>query len=379
MKKLLVFSVCFFLLLLMVGCESDAEVEEEKVPEVEPPVVVDPPVIEEPPVVEVIPEDFTERNDALIDTILSVREKAIESGVENYFSKEFLELDTIGQDALSTYENGGDGKEFFDFASAILPKYETLESATVVMNAREKAIEAGAEEFFKNELQVIDIFASEALSVYQDGGVKEDFDIAANNSLYQYKALEKATMIAIAQNRVDELNFKKYNPEAYAMGVEYSNNAMELFNTGADGEILFNETVNALNEFESILATGFTTLAKDEREVFLDVTDRADLIKASVADKDNYLNAKKTFSDADNEINSLNPEKAHELYKIAVLQMTDVHNTVYDKRKAAENYLNRAYESVERSEEIAGKADILAPEEEVDKLRSDKTANEGDE
>ncbi len=415
MKKILIAGVCFLLMLFMVGCGSDAEVEEEPIPEVAPPVE------------DVIPtEDFTEKNTALIAKITETRQEAINEGAEIYFSEQMVELDGLSTNALDAYENGGDGKEFFDTASDMLKKYEALttsstiakireealdlgaekyyseelkvldekniavlekieeknyddfnakalkafddysviKDATIAMNAREKAIENHANEYFPNELQVVDIFASEGLAVYQDGGNKQDFDVVANDSLYQYKALEQAAMIAKNQEKIDALDFEQYAPDAYARGVEASNNAMTLFNSGADGETIYNETVKACSEFDAVLIEGYTVLAKEKKTEYLETVSMANEIKANLADKENYLIATATCAKADAELKAKKPEQAFESFELANLQMAEVYNRVYEKRQAAESYLNRAKQSVKRADEIAEKADSIAPQTE---------------
>lgn len=300
MKKILISSVCFFLLLFMVGCGSDPEVEEEqKVPEVEPPVVVEPPPVVEEPV-----DPLIEENEALIGSVLDARKEAIEIGAENYFT---------------------------------------------------------------NELQVIDIFANEALSAYENGGETQVFNTAATNSLYQYKALEQATLVAKARDKIEALEFEQYNQIGYDNGVKYSENAIELFNTGADGEAIYNEVVKAKNEFDAVLQSGFAEVAKVEKGKYLESQSLADEVKASVADKDNYAIAKATFAKAEATL-STDAEKAIEDYKLATVQMNEAYKTAYEKRKAAESYLEKANRSIERADEIAEIADQIAPQEEVEKL-----------
>ena len=356
MKKILIAGVCFFLLMFMVGCGSDAEVEEVPVPEVEPTVEVEPPIEEIP-----VAEDFTEKNEALIAEIKTVRQNAVDVGAEDYFPEQMLELDELSTTTLDAYTNGGDGEDFYNKASDILSKYEAMESAAKVVNAREKAIDAGAENYFANELQVVDIFATEGLSVYQNGGAKSDFDVVANDSLFQYQALEQAALIAQMQEKADALGFEQYDPDAYARGVEYSNNAIELFNSGADGETLYNETVKAYNEFDAVLFAGYTELAKVEKGKYLETLGYANEVKANMADKENFLAATATCAKAEAELLAKNPEQAIETFELANEQMTEVYARVYEKRKAAESYLNRANQSVERADEIAEKADSIAP------------------
>ena len=240
------------------------------------------------------------------------------------------------------------------------------------MNAREKALENHVNEYFPNELQVVDIFASEGLAVYQDGGEKQDFDVVANDSLYQYKALEQAAMIAKNQEKIDALGFEQYAPDAYARGVDASEKAMTLFNTGADGETLFNETIKARKQFDIVLLEGYTVLAKDKKIEYLETIAMANEIKANLADKENYLIATDTCEKADAELIAKNPEKALELFELANLQMTKVYSRVYKKRQEAESYINRATQSVGRADEIAEKADIIAP-------KTDETLVEGEE
>ncbi len=246
-----------------------------------------------------------------------------------------------------------------------------------IEDARARAIAAGAEEYFPNELTVVDVASTEAHVVYEEGGDEKAFNKAATDILDQYRALEQSSIAASTRDRIDELDFVGYDPASYDAGEVALAKATELFNSGADGKTYYDESKKAADAYLLVLNKGFSTLANEERGKFLEVKAQADGIKAGVADKDNYSAAVVFFTQGDNDLKSNNPENALENFRIARTNMTNVYETVVEKRMLAEEAIERAKQRTAQAEEVAVAADAIVPLADVEAL--DAESNESTE
>ncbi len=237
-----------------------------------------------------------------------------------------------------------------------------------IEKAREMAVEAGAEQYFADELMVVDVASTEAHSVYDAGGDEQAFNDTATDILYQYRAIEQISLATKAQMRIDELGFEPYDPESYAEGMAAMASTDELFSSGADGMTLYNEAKKAADAYELVLFTAFSALADEEREKFLAVKKQADEIKAGVADAENYNNSVVFFTQGDGDLAADNPESALENFTIATTSMTTVFETVTEKRRLAQEAMDRARRRIEEAEEVATTADTIVPLSDVEAL-----------
>ncbi len=245
------------------------------------------------------------------------------------------------------------------------------ENETLMANikaAREKAVAAGAEKYFGSELMVVDVASTEAHSVYEDGGDEEAFNKSATDILYQYMALEQGSMAAEAQRKIEDMGLSVYDKAGFEAGLESANAALALFNSGADGKALYEEAKKAADAYNAVLFEAFTTLAEEERAAFLEVKGQADEIKAGVAEKDNYNNAVVFFTQGDQNMITDNPETAYNNFSIAKTGMEEVFETVKEKRRLAQEAMDRARRRIEDADEVAEAADTQVPLADVEAL-----------
>lgn len=241
--------------------------------------------------------------------------------------------------------------------------------------ARELAIAAGAERYLPDELLIIDIAAREAQVVYEDGGDSVVFNEIASDVVYQYMALEQAALGSAMQQRIDELGFENYNVEQYAIGVEAALKTEELFSSGAIGKDLYEQAKKSADAYRLVLKAGFLALAQTERDKFLQIKEKADAIKAGIADKEGYANAVAFFSQASAHLLEEEHEGAYNNFVISNTSMTKVHEDVSKKRAAAEEAMARAKRRTEEASEAAAKADTIVPLGDVEALNAIETAN----
>ncbi len=239
-----------------------------------------------------------------------------------------------------------------------------------IVKARQMAVAAGAEEYFSDELLVVDVASTEAHAVYEDGGDEEAFNETATNVLYQYRALEQASIAAKAGAKITEMGFESYDSDGFAAGNTASEAALRLFNSGASGKEVYDEAKKAADAYNTVLFTAFTSLADEKRVSFLDVKEMADEIKAGVADSQNYNGAVVFFTQGDQDLVSKNPESAYKNFSIAADSMTTVYETVAEKRRLAQEAMDRAKRRIEDAEDVATAADTQVPLADVESLDS---------
>lgn len=240
--------------------------------------------------------------------------------------------------------------------------------------AREKAVAAGAERYLRDELTVVDTASGEAKAVYKDGGDPAEFNAKASDILYQYKALEQAALSLSARAKINEMNFAAYASSEYNEAEKAANKAGEMFNTGSDGKALFEQTQKALAGYNAVLNAGYKVLAEKERERVIEIKDKADAIKAGVADKNGYANAVAFFTHGNQDLKSGENEKAYNNFVTSRGMIDKVYQDVLKKRAIAEEAMARAKRRVEDADAVAVKADSIAPIEKVEAL--DSAANE---
>lgn len=241
--------------------------------------------------------------------------------------------------------------------------------------ARKKAVAAGADRYLRNELTVVDIASREAQAVYKDGGDPAEFNAKASDLLYQYKALEQAALAAAARKKIHEMNFAGYAASDYDVAEKAARKAEEMFNAGASGKELFAQTEKVLAGYNAVLNAGYKVLAEKERERVIEIKDKADGIKAGVADKTGYANAVAFFTRGNQELKSGENEKAYNNFVTSREMLDKVYQDVLKKRAAAEEAIARAKRRVEDADAVAVKADSIAPIEKVESLDSVENTN----
>ncbi len=237
-----------------------------------------------------------------------------------------------------------------------------------IAEARQKAVDAGAESFFPNELTVVDIAYREAQTVKDAGGDAAEFDKKAADILEQYRALEQAALAADARKKINDMNFAGYAQADYDAAEKAFSGIEQLFNTGADGKDLYAQAKTAADRYRSVLNAAYGALAQKEREKVIALKKKADEIKASVADETGYANAVAFYTRAEQEFKTGENESAYNNFVTCYGMLEPVYRDVAKKRALAEEALARAKRRVEESDAMAAKADSMVPIEKVESL-----------
>ncbi|WP_428769411.1 hypothetical protein V1L52_10375 [Treponema sp. HNW] len=240
--------------------------------------------------------------------------------------------------------------------------------------ARKKAVAAGADRYFRSELTAVDTESRNAQNAYKDGGDPAEFKTKASDIVYKYKALEQASLASTARKKINEMNFAGYAASEYNAAEKAAGKAQEMFKSGASGKDLSAQTQKVLDGYNAVLKAGYKVLAEKEREKVIEIKDKADAIKAGVADKTGYANAVAFFTRGNQELKSGQNEKAYNNFVTCRGMIDKVYQDVLKKRAAAEEAMARAKRRVEDADAVAVKADGIAPIEKVEAL--DSASNE---
>ena len=240
-----------------------------------------------------------------------------------------------------------------------------------IEEARVKAVEAGAEKYFPDELKSVDTASGKARSSYDNGGKPEDFNKTATDILYQYKALEQAALAYGAREKINELGFARYAQDEYNAAEDAAAKAENMFKNGAAGKDWFMQTKAASDGYRSVLNAGYKILAEQKRKEILELKAKADAIKSAVADKEGYANAIAFYTRGDQDLKSGDAESGYNNFVACYDALSDGYARVSKKRAEAEEAIARAKRRVEESEAIAEKADNLVPIEKVEALDSE--------
>lgn len=226
--------------------------------------------------------------------------------------------------------------------------------------SRAKAVAAGAETYYADQLKITD----EMLLAAKESGDKEKVKDVDN----RYLALEKASQTKALKSKIEELGFADSNRVAYDAAGKLYDDLEKAIQEGADGLTMYKSAEIAYGAYYAIYYDSFKKLASQEREAALAQKKNADSVKAGVARKDEYKAYAKLIQDGDNHFVTKAPDKAYESYKEAKEKFEALFNDVSEKRAEAQRRIEEAKAKVKDVEQFAGEADDVAPlgEEKVD-------------
>lgn len=247
----------------------------------------------------------------------------------------------------------------------------------LITAARNRAIEAGAEEKAPEKLQEIDAKFDAAKNdkniLKAEGNAIADMynaladELSALSAEDAQAALEAEVRETVAKagelyELIEEKGLDVYAPENFARGCDSFNLLEKAYEEGrpltaADLE----NAKTAYSEFNKVKIAGFKTIAKQERGNAYTEKKNADSVKAGVSQKERYKEAAENFKKADALYAMQNPEKAIEYYVTAKESFAALYTEVADKRAAAQAAIEAAKQTVAASAEYANEADKTSP------------------
>jgi hypothetical protein len=225
-----------------------------------------------------------------------------------------------------------------------------------VNDARQAAIDAGAEENCPDQMNRLDYL----LSGLKDS---EDPEAAAQSIIDRYNLLANYSKAVAAKDEVDENGYDEYAPNDYNRGLSNLEKVEAAFEADTDDydKAVFVYAENALKDFNTVINVAYKKIAKEERENAMDAKRDADSVKAGVARKAEYKEATDLITTGDSLYAMQNAKKATEKYREAAEKLSFLFEDVSEKRAAAQAAIEEAKKRVAESEQFAEEADVRAP------------------
>lgn len=239
------------------------------------------------------------------------------------------------------------------------PKVEEVNNDAAVAlidEARNLAIEVGAEEYAPDLLKAIDEYYEQIKSDGTAITPDESAELVA-----RYQALANYIKAAEAKEEIDDNNYAQYYQKGYDDGVASLEKVENAFNNGDNATTFVGEAESAYVNFQSVLTVAYKKIAKEERSLAYDAKKKADSVKAAVSRKDEYKSAAEQFQKGDTLYAMQNAKSAYENYKSAKETFSTLYNEIYEKRMAAQAAIEEAKKRVAESAEYAVEADSKEP------------------
>ena len=235
-------------------------------------------------------------------------------------------------------------------------KVNTEELISRLNDARNVAVEAGAQEFASQQLAQID-------ALFEELKRKESFSEDETSDLeMRYNTLTNYVKAKSAKQKIDENELALYNQSSYNKGLENLTLVEDAYsNESATSKEILQAANDAYSDFNSVLISAYKSLAMAERKEALNAKKSADEVKAGVSRKEQYAEATQYFKDGDSLYSMQSPEKALNKYASAKNLYSELAADVKEKRSAALAAIEAAKKRVAESEHYAEEADAKTP------------------
>ena len=235
-------------------------------------------------------------------------------------------------------------------------KVNTEELISRLNDARNVAVEAGAQEFASQQLAQID-------ALFEELKGKESFSEDETSDLeMRYNTLTNYVKAKSAKQKIDENELALYNQSSYNKGLENLTLVEDAYsNESATSKEILQAANDAYSDVNSVLISAYKSLAMAERKEALNAKKSADEVKAGVSRKEQYAEATQYFKDGDSLYSMQSPEKALNKYESAKNLYSELAADVKEKRSAALAAIEAAKKRVAESEHYAEEADAKTP------------------
>lgn len=247
--------------------------------------------------------------------------------------------------------------ELYDAAAQrSLPLFADARRAEVV-KAREAALKSGIGDISPERLGAADAVAAEAEALYKAG---DYYGAAAKaqEARARYVALATGSKAASVKNEIDRRDFAAYDPSNYKLANDKLGAAMSSYDAGAipasqgsaeEAQLRFNI---ALVKGKEMNASGYGKRAETQRNAARD-------LKANVAVKAGFEQAAAVLSEADATFKSERYDESADLYAEAESLFSVVRATAAEKRRIAQEAIDKAAKKLSDSEQTAKEADAV--------------------
>lgn len=327
-----------------------------------PPAAPEPePAITEP--APATPQIAREDLEALHGRVLALRKEAFDLGLKDIMAKEYAAAEEryiAGKKALDADDRPVAKTEL----SAAEPLFAELVSNGGVVaaesrkkdaaSARSRALAADATYQSPDALAIADAAMAKADGAMTAGDHKAAIE-AYGIAITAYDAVEKRSTASSVKTTIDELDYASMDAGNYEIAGQKLAKVDELLATDAKGAQ--DAAEESLLRYRLVLAKGWELTAGSNRVSAEKIKTEAEAIKAQVAVKSEYAEAKAVWDQAVAAFASGDHELAADLFAEAESMLTMVYETASDKRTAALQAMEDAKEKNVESATIAENAD----------------------
>ncbi|HRW23540.1 MAG TPA: hypothetical protein P5298_03940 [Spirochaetia bacterium] len=323
----------------------------------------------EPQVVEPVPEPAKEPEISLEELaalharVVALRKDAFELGLKDVMPSEYADAEAryvAGKTALDADDRPA-AKAELEAAEPLFARLVAEGGLKVAegrkadaLAARDRALWADAETLSPEALAAADAANADADAALAAGDAKAAI-AAYRAAILAYDAAEKRSTALSVKSTVDELEYGPMDPGNYELAGQKLAAIDSLLAT--DGEAARDAAEEALLRYRLVLAKGWELTAGKRREAAERYKLDAEAIKAQVAVKSEYAEAKAVWDSAVAASSAGDNESAAPLYEQSEYMFEAVYQKAAEKRAAAEAAIQAAREKNERSAAVAERGD----------------------
>lgn len=237
----------------------------------------------------------------------------------------------------------------------VLPRY-VEERKTALQSARNKAVQAGAEDALPEQVGTADETVTEGMKLWDAQeyyAAADAFDDAQN----RYGLLETEAACHGLRTEIATYNLSTYDPDTFAAAEQGMQRALSAY-TAKDIPAAQSAATEALSQYQLVAATGWEALALERRQRANAERTKALDIKANIAMKNDYEAANGVYSQGDSALSDRDFKRAVECFTPAETMFTVVYKTTTEKRQTAAKTIQAAekqiVESGDRTKKQAG-------------------------
>jgi len=223
--------------------------------------------------------------------------------------------------------------------------------------ARERAVDAGAEDIVPDRLAMADDKADSARQRFQSNDVSGSIR-EGREAWEKYGILETLMLARAKQVEADENDFFAVDPDNYLLAAEAGNTSVDHFDSGnlPESRRLADE---AYAGFDQVIVNGWTSRVEVQASVARKWRDASREIKAHVAARSDFAAAETVYNQAHVALRARDFTDAMDLFEQSGILFMAAHDIAAEKRQIAEGALQVAAQKLAESEEKARNADDL--------------------
>jgi hypothetical protein len=301
--------------------------------------------------------------EALHGRVVALRKEAFDLGLKDLMAKEYAEAEgryVPGKAALDA-DDRPKAKAELGAAEPLFKELVAKGGAMVAQtrkadagSARERALKAGAQSLSPDSLAVAEAALAAADAALAAGDVKAAI-AAYGAAITAYDAVEKRSLAVSAKARVDDLDYGPLDAGNYELAGKKLSSVDELI--AKDPKAAQDASEEALLRYKLVLAKGWELSAGARRGAAERFKLDAEAIKAQVAMKAEYAEAKAVWDEAVAEFAAGDHETATATFGQAERLFEAVYDQAAVKRAAAEAAIKAAGEKAAESAGIAERGD----------------------